>query len=126
MDESMTRSGIEGIISSKIGKHLLQLVIDYSLPERIVYQSTTKWYKQYYNFIDEIHYISFYYSICNCRRFRCRLGKEMMSYMQISNDILKSHDFFVDMTRFLYINTIFEFKEMSRFDEKNGILDFTV
>jgi hypothetical protein len=125
MGESMTRSGIEGFISSKIGKCLLQLVINYSLPEKIVYQFTTKWYKQYYNFINELRYISFYYSVCNCQRYRLRKRLRIISYVEISNKILKLRNFFVDMSVYFPLKRTFDFEEMDRFNEKNGILDFT-
>jgi hypothetical protein len=125
MTELMTRRKVEGFISSKISKCLLQLVIDYSLPDRIVYQSTNKWYKQYYNFIDEIRYIAFYYSVVNCRRFRLRKRLHIIPYMEILNDILKSHRIFVDMSVYFPLKRTFHIVEIGKFDVKNSILDLT-
>jgi hypothetical protein len=83
---TLRRSKVEDLICLKIGKHLLQIVINYSLPERIVYPSTYKWYKQYYNIIDELHYISFFHPVCNSLR---RMHKNVISHLEIIK-ILKS------------------------------------
>jgi hypothetical protein len=119
---TLRRSEVEDYICSKIGKHLLHIVINYSLPERIVYPSTYKWYKQYYNIIDELHYISFYYSVANSQRFRIILHKKVIPYADIIK-ILKSHRLFVDMSVYFPIKRTFQSEEINRFDEKNGILD---
>jgi hypothetical protein len=65
-DFNITRSGIEGFLSLKIGKCLLQIVIEYSLPhKKWYYPINHEWCVDYKNFIDELRYISYAYTLNN-------------------------------------------------------------
>jgi hypothetical protein len=60
------RVNIQDDISSRIGNNLLQIVIEYSLPNKIWYYPTkSEWCVNYKNFIDEIRYISYVYTLHN-------------------------------------------------------------